>query len=275
MNKLFIIILICLILLTGCNTKDNEEIREEKILTEVEYFSSKFISISNKLNNISLDNYAIISKKVSSASNSEDGSSNKSSSEADSSSGQKDNKESNINVTEMKYNSVLDKNQDDIDWNSIKKDIESINTLWGVVTIDLYNANISEVEIKAFEEDLNRTIIGIKEEDKSATISNICKLYSYIPEFIKNIKENDIRADIEYTKYYILSAYAAASLTNWDASAISLQNAEKSFINVANKSNKGHKIYMIIKDLQDALGAKDKELFFLKYKNLMGNINDI
>ena len=278
MNKLFFIILICLILLTGCNSKDNEEIREEKVLTELEYFSSKFISMSNSLNDISLENYEIVSKKVSPESNSENGSSNKSSSNSDSSSGQEENKESSINVTEMKYNSVLDANQDDIDWDSMKEDIENINTSWGVVIIDLYTANIPESDIKAFEEDLNKTIIGIKEEDKSATILNVCKLYSYIPEFIKNTKEDDIKTDIEYTKYHILSAYTAASLNNWDTSEISLQNAENSFINVvkrSNNENKTRKTYMIIKDLQNAIGAKDKELFFLKYKNLMENINNI
>ena len=41
------------------------------------------------------------------------------------------------------------------------------------------------------------------------------------------------------------------------------------------KEYKVNKTYVLIKELQNSLGYKDKKMFYIKYKNLMESINTL
>lgn len=59
-----VIFLSVLLTLTGCNQQKEEENIHEKAVSEIEYFGSKFISILNRLNNITFENYQITASEV-------------------------------------------------------------------------------------------------------------------------------------------------------------------------------------------------------------------
>ena len=62
---ILVILTISVMFLTGCTnqTTNNEDIKT-KVGQELEYLDSQIISIANKLNNISMQNYAISSEEV-------------------------------------------------------------------------------------------------------------------------------------------------------------------------------------------------------------------
>ncbi len=62
--SIFLIIAI-LVSLTACNNGKNNEDMKSKIIEEMDYLDTKIVSISNKLNNISLQNYEITSEEIS------------------------------------------------------------------------------------------------------------------------------------------------------------------------------------------------------------------
>lgn len=62
--KKILIILGCLILLTGCNNDNSSSNNNDKITAELKYFGMKIESLLNSLNNISMDNYELVSEKV-------------------------------------------------------------------------------------------------------------------------------------------------------------------------------------------------------------------
>ena len=63
-GKIIIAILfLCVITLTGCS--NSEEDINEKISQELDYLDTQIVSILNKLNNITLQNYNISSEEVS------------------------------------------------------------------------------------------------------------------------------------------------------------------------------------------------------------------
>ncbi len=291
--KKFLILFMCLFFLAGCSNNTNDTQNKEKLTSEIQYFSSHIAKMLNDLNNISLQNYELTSKKVSmSGSNSSEGQSN-SSSEGQSQSGSsqqggnsqnsdKSSESQSITVTDMEANSILKVDTSSVDWDLMKSQIEQINTSWGVVMIDLQNANISNDDIIAFSNLLDKTIISIKNEDKNSSLTNLTSLYSYIPKFLNSASVEKSLQNIETTKYNIFIAYTAVSQDDWNTANTNIANAESSFLSVLNDTNyyqnrefKINKSYVLLKDMQNSIVNMDKELFFLKYKNLMESLNTL
>ena len=298
--KKILIILSCLIFLTGCNNKSEDNSSKEKLTSELEYISLEIADLLHNFNNISLENYEVVSEKVSlskeSSSQSEGQSSgggnsggSQSVSSSQSSSGEqsgqgssqsKQGEKENISVTEMQNKSILNTDTKKIDWDKMKQDIEAINTSWSVMMVDLKNNNVSEDIITQFSNTLNSTIISIKNEDKKNTLINLTNLYSFIPQFLTSVSADKHTQVLETTKYHVFLAYSSASQENWDMVQTNLLDAENNFLNIVNdeeyKDNKKFKVsktHTLIKDLQNSITNKDKELFFLKYKNLIESLN--
>ena len=304
MKKNFLLVVICLFILTGCGSQAADGPDTEKVVAELDFFSEKVTDMLNNLNNISLENYELVSERVTLTQDSKGGqsSSNQASSKSGSSSeegggdssggqssqgggssgGQSSKGEQSVTVTEMRSKSVLDVDFNNVNWNFMKQNIENLNSSWSVAMLDLYNAKVSSDDIMAFEDELNKAIIGIKNEDKANSLANLCNIYSYIPKFLAVVDADKSKQNLESTKYFILTSYAAASLDDWNTATDSLSSAESSFLNVLNDTEysknreyKVNKTYMLIKDLQTAVGSNDKNLFFLKYENVMESLNTL
>ena len=297
--KKILILVICLFFLVGCSDNTSDTQSKDKLTSEIKYFSSHIAKLLNDLNNISLQNYELTSRKV----NIDSSSNNSSSSEGSSSSGSSSNsggqsqsgsgqgssqnndqsaESQSITVTDMQANSVLKTNTDDINWDLVKTEIEQINTSWSVVMLDLQNANVSNTDIMAFSNLLDKTIISIKNEDKNTSLTNLTALYSYIPKFLNSVSMDKSLQNIETTKYNIFIAYTAVSQDDWNTANTNIANAETSFLSVLNDTNyyqnrefKINKSYVLLKDMQNSSVNRDRELFFLKYKNLMESLNTL
>lgn len=268
---------------------------KEKIISEIGYFSSEIVAILNDLNNISINNYQMISEKIniSQNENNSDSSSKSSGNESQQSQennvqnendGQnsKSNNKKEVNITKMQERSILQTNTEDIDWKSIKNKIELVNSSWNVVMLDLYKANTQNNDIIEFGNLLNKSIVSIKNEDKDSALVDLANLYSYIPKFLKDISAEKSKQNIEQTKYNILVSYSSATLGDWNTTYTSIAEAESIFLNVLkdteyskNKEFKINKIYMLIKELQNSVGNNDKQLYYIKYRNLMEILNTI
>lgn len=293
--KKVILILICLFLLVGCSNNSSEIDKEkEKIDTEIEFFSSKIASLLNNLNNITLDNYELISQKIdmkdSSTDSSSSGQSQSSSQGTDSKSSEQSSQGESeggdqgksVTITEIQNSLILKTDNEDIDWDLIKSEIELLNTSWTIAMLDLSNSNVSNDDIIGFSNLLNQTIISVKNEDKPGTLNNLSNLYSYIPKFLVATSSEKYKQNIENTRYYVLTSYALVSLGDWNTAATNLANAENSFLSVLNdteytknKEFKVNKTYMLLKELQNSITTNDKQLYFMKYKNLMESLNTL
>lgn len=278
--KKILIILSCLLLLVGCKNNSSDtsvNLNNEKISSEIEYVSSQIEDLLNTLNNISLYNYELASEKLSIGEKSNQGDS-----ESQPSSEEKSSENQNILVTEMKNKSVLNIENENIDWDFMKQHIENVNTSWTIIMLELYNSNVSNDDIMSFSNVLNDTIISIKKEDKASTLINLTNLYSYIPKFLTAISSEKHILNIENTKYYVYTAYSFATIEDWDIVISNLSNAESAFLSILNDTEysknrkfKINKTYMLIKDIQNAIQNNDKSLFFLKYKALIESLNTL
>lgn len=281
--------------MTGCSKGEEKKDLKEKVNEELNYLDTHIISILNNLNNISLENYKITSEIVEVEERSKESSTGNTGGSQETATGQtgeessgpsqsskNSQKNNNIDTTKMEENAILDSNMDDIDWKSIKYEIETINKSWTVILLDLYSLNVSNDDIVAFSEILDNSIISIKNENKIDSLNNIAKLYSYIPIYEKAISAENSMQNIKQTKSFLINAYSFAEQDNWNEIQKNMNECEKTFKNVVNdiefaKRNeyKINKTYVLIKEMQNSLYLQDKDIFYIKYKNLLESINTL
>ena len=204
-KKILIIIflLYTLFSLTGCAEKNDKDL-QAKVVSELDYVNVKTVDLLNKLNNISFENYSVVSQQVklsdeeqqtknnggvegsgqSNGQGGQEGGEASSDSSSDGNSGgssdtkgaeEKQEKEGEsqdkVNTTTMVTDSELDKDRDDIDWTEIKREIELLNESWSIIVLDLYALDVKNDAILSFSDKLNTTIIAIKEEDKKQSLT--------------------------------------------------------------------------------------------------------
>ncbi len=306
-NKKLIIYLIILpmlaLFLAGCSNNVTE-VSKEKVESEFKYLDTKLIALLNTVNGISLENYKVKAEKVSenssggggstgsdsSSSGGEGGQSGaeggngqsggKSGSSGESGSSGSQSEEKNVRY-KMEGNEILlqDKTPD---WQTAKSEIEKIYNTWSTVILDLYKVNVNGQDILNFNADLDATIQCIKNEDKVASLTNLAKLYSYIPKYLSAISNDMREVNLYKTKSSILNAYAAIEDENMELVRTELVNAEEAFLPIINDINSNtnnqaniNKAYILIKELQNSSNNKDKDIFYIKYKNLIQELTNI
>lgn len=298
---LSIFLILSILLLTGCgNNNTNIDDLKSKAIEEINYLDNKFLSLANKLNNINTQNYKVETTKITSdssenagnegqtasqgsnqqgsgsgGSSSQGGSGSSSSSQGSDSGGQ----QKEITVTEMKITSVLSNADKEIDWNTIKGEIELLYGVWNTIILDLYKLNVPAEKISEFSDALNVLTINAKSEDKQKTLTSISTLYSYIPTFLEYYSDDKELLIIKNTKKYLLNAYSLVDTENWDNITDEVNNAVQSYVPVLNNveftKNKEHGVnrsYIILNELKSCLKQKNKDIFYINYKNLINEL---
>lgn len=294
--KLYILIILLIFilpLLTGCTEVDEVTLLKEKLNSEIAYLDNELLTMLNSLNNISFVNYKVVVEEITEPSQ-QSGDASSGGGEGDSSSqsgggeeqeaSQKIEKGTNAtpNLSSMVPNNILNENRDDIDWTTLKQDIEIIYSSWSVILSDLYKIGIKNEDILNFSKDLEQSIISIKNEDKQASLTNLSKLYSYIPTYLDQYSDDELYKNIQKTKSNIMNAYSIVEQDNWDEISRYVLEAEKYFtINVNNVDlnesmhSRINKVYTLLKELQNCLQLRDKDVFYIKYRNLIEELNSL
>ncbi len=286
---LFFILFSFLFILTGCSSK--EENLTAKTEGEIKYLEEKIIAMMNGLNQINFSNSALVEEKTenknddtSSQGKNEEESSGSSkqggnSSSSESSNSSENTQESSSKETtkyEIKNDAILTKNTDTIDWEYIKNNTESIHSSWATLTIDLHSLNVNNQDILNFSDVLDQVTIDAKKEDKVATLNNLASLYAFLPNYRKQISDNNEEINIDYTKACVLNTYALLEQDKWDEMKTQAANAIQYFANIMNSvevnnqnQNKISKVYVLLNELNNSIDLKDKDLYKIKYKNAM------
>lgn len=299
-KKIIITIILILIIfnLAGCGNKNKNEKLQKKVATELEYVNVKIIDLLNALNNLSFENYTISTEKVKLDDNTdkkeneqgsdskskmgEEGSGSQAQGETQSNSQTQENGSQDlINTTEMITDATLMKDKNNINWDLIKPEIELLNESWNVIVLDLYTLNVKNDVILDFSNKLNKCIVAIKNEDKAQSLKTLANLYSSIPVFLKEIKDDENTQKIRQTQSYVINAYSLAEdmgnteIRNNITKAIETYSEIMSDVNYTkDHSYKVNKIYVLLNELLNSLDEKDSDVFYIKYKVFMEAVNN-
>lgn len=268
--------------------KDNSnENIEEKILSEIKHLESEFQDLFNQLDNISFEKYKISSSEIkqeekesSNESKDSGGTEGESSDESNSSKG--DSEESEAKQYKIEENGILTKDSE-IDWNQIKNNVERIYVSLYPMTVDLYQIYTNQQDIVNFNKEYDNLIKIVKDEDKQVTLNELSILYDYLPKFVEACTDKEKEKVIIKTKSYIFKAYSVLEEEKWENVSENVNSAIQEFSKiVTNESDREsrnqytlNKAYVMIKELQNAINLRDKEVFLIKYKNLLEELQNM
>lgn len=300
-TKIAYIVLILIIFLLGFfiykvsgKNSSNESIKE-KALVEVKHLESEIQNLFNQLNNINFENYKISSTEIKQEENENQTSdtaqnstgnggesSRKSGNTNSSKSSETTSQTSNNKQYILEETGVLTKSSE-IDWNQIKNDVERIYTSLYPTTLDLYQTSTNQQDIVNFNKEYDNLTKAVKDENKENSLKELSILYDYLPKFIENCTDNEKEKTVIKTKNYIFKAYSVLDKEDWSDILNNINSATQEFTklvtNIDNKENENqyniNKTYVILNELQNAVALKDKEVFLIKYINLLEELQNM
>ena len=295
---LIVIILVLSSIIYSNASKDDATDQKTKTLTEIKFIESKLVNLFKTMNNIAYENYKVeISKEMKSESEqssgkgeqSSSGSQGGSSGEGESSIGESSSGGSNSNTSneqEVKKFELKEKNvlisDDEINWDSVKSEVEILYTSIPSITLDLYQVNLNQEDVLGFNREYDNLTKAVKDENKKDTLKQLTILYDYIPKFIKNVNEEELFRLVLETKAQIFKAYSKLEDKDWEGISNDLKNAIDTFGQLltstqieTSKQYTVNKIYVMLNELQNAINIQDESVFLIKYKNLLEELQNM
>lgn len=254
---------------------------EEKNEEEIKYLDTKLLSLINYFNNIDLQNYRLVLTKIESESSESSSASKKeqkNNEQEDSTENGTDEKEKTLSKLEQE---TIVTNKGEVNWKTIEGELEVLSATWPTIVLDLHQLDINPDDIVKFSNDLDQAITHVKNKDKTLSCMYIAKLYGYLPIYLNKSNAEEIRREALEAKSYIVNAYAYAETENWDKMKTEIEKAENIFSSLVNDAKyvndqrkyNINKVYILIEELKNSLSTKDTEIFYLKYKNTIEELN--
>lgn len=188
-----------------------------------------------------------------------------------------------ITNMDMSYSSILVNPSKNIDWEYIKKETEKMYGTWTTVLIDLNALNVNKDNLLKYSAKLDDITQALEKEDRKLSMKNLADLYSLLVSYVKDFSDDNKTVYIFETKSNILYAYA---LTEYDDKWGDMKNDIKkaqsmygNFINngIQNSNNISsiNKAYVLLNEIEKSTDKKDKNIFYINYKNLMQELDII
>lgn len=282
-------------------SKDDGETQKEKTFSEIKYMETTIANLFNSMNHIESSNYSVVTSELSKESTKKSESSNSSSTSEsggnsssggnNSSNGQSSSSSSNQGTTsedgqdkkkfELQSNGVLT-NTNDIDWKSVKSEIENLYTSLPSITLDLYQLNVNQEDVLGFNTEYDKLTSIAKDEKKEETLAELTKVYEYLPKFLRSSGQEELYTTLVETKYNVFKGYSKLDGQNWQEISNDIKSAIDTYstllTNTKIEVSKQYDIskgYIMLNELQNAVNLQDSSVFLIKYKNLLEEINNI
>lgn len=307
-----IAIVVIIIVIVGVREIMNNNTKEssinKKINNELDYLGTTTLSMINSLNNLNLEDVVKVRRTATSSgensqnnansslgnlSGDEEKNNSKSSDsqqQEDSSSNSKTDETSstgtdtkNTKSFSLEDNSILLRDNTNVDWRTLESEAENLFTAWSTIILDLNSLNISNEDILAYNSNLDSLLKALKENDKANSAISLANLYSLNSKYINESSKNDESKKLAYIKSNVISAYSLVTAEKWEQVNQLLDQAEKGLLDVINtsgnteerKQTKINKSYVMLKELIKTSNEKNAEIFYLKYINLIKELNNI
>ena len=297
--SIIVVILVLSSLVVFASTGKQELTLEEKVTQEIKYIDNYLVSMLGDFNGLhigsflkednssewqfdsaqdnskSQSNNETENGESSSANNSEKSSKNQEESQS------KDHLINNKPNSKESQNGVLaNQGKYETQWEIIQTQIENLYQTWNTISIDLNSLNVDGKSILAFNDLLNTSTQYIKKKDKAAAMEEIIKLYQLLPEYSEDYKPNSKETNILEIKNAVVAAYVYVTNEDWEAAKKQLSGAIVQFTSLLNSVGQNfqnqtlvNQCYILVNELNKAIGLQDKEIFFIQYQNLMGKMD--
>lgn len=283
-------IVIAIFFIIKSNGEDNSNYElVQKAKSEILFLDSKLVFLLNSLNNITDANYYVSIQEVNqnqdASETTETTETKKENSNSNTGSSEKQQSENNQNKetkTSQMIQDVISQRNEQIDWTNLEGTLQTIYSSWSVIIIDLYKLDVNSDNILLFSKNLDETMQYVQAKDKTQSIISLANLYNYLPKFLDDFSDDiDLNTAIK-VKSNIINAYAMVEGENWVDIKNEIANAELNFNALLNSIPENensifniNKTYIVLKELQNSIDTESKEIFYLKYRNLISELSII
>ena len=264
------------------NTEGLSEDKTDKNEEEIKYLDTKIVSLINSLNNIEFQNYKLTLTKVEAKSSAQGSSSKNEKQDSGEEKGQSGTSKEETEISKLEEEAIVtNEKKENIDWDTIEAELELIYSTWPTIVIDLQSIGINKEDILTFSNTLDEVILNVKKKDKALSAIYMAKLYSYLPKFIDKKFQDEIKREALNAKTYLINTYAYAENENFDKMEEEIPKAENIFASLVGDARfiyderkyNINKAYVLIGELKNSLITNDKEIFYVKYKNTLEELN--
>lgn len=182
---------------------------------------------------------------------------------------------------QLKLEGVLTKTEE-INWDSVKNEVELLYSSIPGLTITLYEEGINNQDVLNFNQEYDNLAKIIKDENKEQCLSQMSKLYEFLPKFAQNLKDQNLYQTLLNTKNNVFKAYSKLDGGNWEEIGNDIKNAidvySKLLTDTSIEKEKQYNInkcYVMLNEMQNAIASQDTSIFLIKYKNLIEEIDSL
>lgn len=275
-----VVIILSYIVYSNANINENSNVDiNDKVLSEIKYIETTLVDIINDMYNLNDENYEVLANDITVDNND---SSEEQSNQEDENEEDVDNQEISSNIEYELINNSTILASEEIDWESAKQTIELIYTSIPTIILDLYEIGISSENITEFNNLLDELTININSQNKQDVMYKIADIYKYIPVFLENTNESYVDKKIIEAKLNIIISFSKLESNNWEEINIYIQKADDILYELMLKNdleendvNLINKLYIMINELQNTVNLQDENIFLIKYKNLVDEMENI
>lgn len=186
-----------------------------------------------------------------------------------------------INSSNVELNTILS-NNDEIDWELLKSDIETMYASWTTILMDLTTLNVNKDNLLQYNDILGKIVDNLEKEDKETALVNLADLYNLLTMYIQDFSDDGNNKALFATRSNILYAYAYIEIDDWDKVNDYVGKAKNEFANIVNgqvnnvsKLDKINKAYILINEVEKNTNEKNKNIFYVNYRNLIQELENL
>ena len=284
--------IICIIiLLSGCKKSEEKPNIDDKISAEIQYLDkeiSGFIDIATGKNEKNYDvqkekaktgvsnkNTEDSNSKGNSEENSEEGSEQGSQEDSNqnskSSNQQNQSDEDEVTIMSMKYNTS--NKIEDSQWDELKNSIEKLYTSWTTIENDLnLKDNIQKDNITNLNKNFDNLLLYAINKDEKNFIKESIESYANITNIADQVEYEKNKLYKLQSKNKIFEAYYNVQENDWISAKNNINLANSYLEKIGNLKNR---VKVSLKNLSNSVDQNDETVFYIKYEDLINEINYI
>lgn len=166
-----------------------------------------------------------------------------------------------------------------VDWDSIQKDTENLNSSLDTIVLDLSETKISNDDLVNFRNELNNVNIAIAGKNENELMQRCSYLYSLLPTYLEKYSNDKNEINNMKLKSLVLSSFIQANVLDWQSAKTTIGLAETKYKEMMDDvdymkeySYNLNKTYVLLEELKNAINIEQADLSRIKYINFIEKI---
>lgn len=166
-----------------------------------------------------------------------------------------------------------------VDWDSIQKDTEYLNSSLDTIVLDLSETKISNDDLVNFRNELNNVNIAISGKNENELMQRCSYLYSLLPTYLEKYSNDKNEINNMKLKSLVLSSFIQAIFLDWQSAKTTIGLAETKYKEMMDDidymkeySYNLNKTYVLLEELKNAIDIEQADLSRIKYINFIEKI---